>query len=151
MLGVCKVGHGNGRGGASVAASLTPPLLLLLLLLLLAALQTSGDATADTAVLGAQRDDSKPAPPVELCRAAAAEPAGTSTAAAVAEPASACVPALAWLVKPGRCLGDAPPDSTDDLPLKLRQHVVPRINAPLAQCPPRVAPAAVDSVSCAPR
>ena len=53
MLSVCKVGRGSGREGASVAASLTPPLLLLLLLLLLlAALQTSGDATADTAVLG---------------------------------------------------------------------------------------------------
>ena len=43
MLDVCKVGHGNERGGAGVAASLTPPplLLLQLLLLLLAALQAS--------------------------------------------------------------------------------------------------------------
>ena len=82
MLDVCKVGHGNERGGAGVAASLTPPpplllllllLLLQLLLLLLAALQASR--------CGTKRDNLKPAPPVELLREAAAEPAGTSTAA----------------------------------------------------------------------
>ena len=76
MLDVCKVGHGNERGGAGVAASLTPPpllLLLQLLLLLLAALQALR--------CGTKRDDLKPAPPVELLQAAAAEPAGTSTAA----------------------------------------------------------------------
>ena len=80
LLDVCKVGHGE-RGGAGVATSLTPPppLLLLLLLLLLAALQASRCWELNV----------KPAPSVELCRAAAAEPAGTSTAAAVAEPASA--------------------------------------------------------------
>lgn len=38
---------------------------------------------------GTRLDGSKPAPPVEHCRRAAAEPAGTSTAAAVAEPAPA--------------------------------------------------------------
>ena len=111
---------------------------------------------------GTERDDSKH-PLVEHCREAAAKPAGTSTAAAVAEPAPASTPPaspsplpaspspppaslspqqasrspppldtaplpagddwglpenVAWLLEPGRCLGDAPPDSTAGLPLE---------------------------------